>query len=208
MHDPALLGLAIRVFADPTPCPATDGTYVFGQTADNEASVLDTACRLHAGGHTAAVLVAGSPPRSGYPGDVVWRARLADRGLADAAVLSVPTDEHPLLSTLSEAEALVRFARARGMRAVHVVGAPFHHLRAVITAVSVALREYPALQVYSAPGAALAWDALVVHSQGTLAARRTELIDAELERIARYTAKGDLFPARDVLAYLDARDRG
>jgi hypothetical protein len=207
MHDPDLLALAIRIFADPAPATPTDGTYVFGQTPDNEASVLDTACRLIAAGHTAAILVAGSVPRSGYPGDVEWRARLAERGIVDGMVHSAPTDEHPLLSTLSEAESLVRFARAAGMRSVHVVGTPFHHLRAVITTVSVALREHPALRVYSAPGAPLAWDTHVRHSQGVLEAPRALLIDTELERIVRYTAKGDLVPAREVLAYLDARDR-
>jgi hypothetical protein len=68
------------------------------------------------------------------------------------------------------------------------------------------LREYPALRVHSAPGAPLAWDVHARHSQGVLEAPRTQLIDAELERIARYTAKGDLVPAREVLAYLEARD--
>jgi len=207
MHDPDLLALAIRVFSDPPPRVPTDGAYVFGQTTDNETSVLESARRLHSDGLTHAVLIAGSPPRSGYPGDAAWRALLVADGVPDAAILNVPTDEHRLLSTLSEAQALVRFARSSGMRAVHVVGAPFHQLRAVITTVSVALAEHPALRVYSAPGAPLAWDAHVVHSQGTLHATRAGLIDAEIERIARYRAKGDLRPARDVLAYLDARER-
>jgi hypothetical protein len=207
MHDPDLLALAVRVFADPAPGTPTDGAYVFGQTADNEASVLDTACALLAAGHTTAILVAGSPARSGYPGDAAWRARLAERGIVDGVVRSAPTEEHPVLSTLSEAESLVRFARTSGMRGVHVVAAPFHHLRAVITTVSVALREYPALRVHSTPGAPLSWDVRVRHSQGVLEAPRTRLIDAELERIVRYTTKGDLVPARAVLAYLDARDR-
>jgi len=207
MHDPALLALAVRVFSEPPPPMPTDGAYVFGQTADNETSVLETARRLHADGLTRAVLIAGSAPRSGYPGDPAWRALLVADGVPDAAVRNVPTDEHPLLNTLTEAQALVRFARAAGMRAVHVVGAPFHQLRAVITTVSVVLAEHPALAVYSAAGAPLAWDAHVVHSQGTLHATRAALIDAELDRIARYQAKGDLVPAQAVLAYLDARGR-
>ena len=207
MHDPDLVALAIRIFADPAPATPTDGAYVFGQTPDNEASVLDAACRLHAGGHTAAIFIAESPPRSGYPGDADWRARLAERGVVDGVVRGVPTDEHPLLSTLSEAQSLVRFARAAQLRAVHVVGAPFHHLRAAITTVSVVLREHPALAVHCAPGAPLGWDARARHSQGILEATRAELIGTELQRIVRYTAKGDLVPAREVLAYLDARDR-
>jgi hypothetical protein len=80
-------------------------------------------------------------------------------------------------------------------------------LRAFITTVSVVLREFPELRVYNRVGAALPWDETAVHSQGVLQCTRSELIHSELARIERYRNKGDLVSEREVLAYLQWRDR-
>ena len=44
-----------------------------------------------------------------------------------------------------------------------------------------------------------------MHSQGSLKATRSELIQIELERIDTYQIKGDLASFADVSAYLDNR---
>ena len=72
---------------------------------------------------------------------------------------------------------------------------------------SVLLREFPGLRVYNRVGVALPWDDTVVHSQGVLQCTRSKLIHSELARIERYRNKGDLVPEREVLAYLQWRDR-
>jgi hypothetical protein len=74
-----------------------------------------------------------------------------------------------------------------------------------MTAVTVALREYPDLQLYSYPGVALPWQAGVVHSQGQTRGTRSELIAGEFERIRKYHEKGDLASVEEVLDYLNKR---
>ena len=76
-----------------------------------------------------------------------------------------------------------------------------------MTTVRVALAEYPELKIYSFPGNALPWNEEVMHSQGRLTARRSDLIEAELARIDRYFQKGDLISFDKVLEYLDQRDQ-
>ena len=75
-----------------------------------------------------------------------------------------------------------------------------------MTAVTVALNEYPELLIYSYPGAALSWQEAVIHSQGTLKAKRGDLIQEELERIEKYHIKGDLASIKQVLTYLNKRE--
>jgi hypothetical protein len=58
---------------------------------------------------------------------------------------------------------LIRFARRQGYGSLHVVAPPFHQLRAFMTAVTVARKEYPELLIYSYPGVALSWQAEVAH---------------------------------------------
>jgi len=111
-----------------------------------------------------------------------------------------------ILHTLIESQKTVRFARAQGYRRLIVVSSPFHQERAFMTMVTVALREYPALKLYSIPGAPQRWDEVVTHSQGKLRGTRAELIAEEQKRIEKYTAQGDLAPRQMVLDYLRRRD--
>ena len=75
-----------------------------------------------------------------------------------------------------------------------------------MTAVTAALREYPALRIYSYPGEAQPWDEVVTHSQGRLTGTRAAFIAEEQQRIEKYTAQGDLAPRSKILEYLRARD--
>ena len=118
----------------------------------------------------------------------------------------VNNKETSMLNTLIESEALIRFAKQHGYRSLFVVAPPFHQLRALMTAVTVALREYPELLIYSYPSVAMPWQEEVVHSQGTLKAKRRDLIQEELERIEKYQGKGDLALFEQVLNYLNKRE--
>ena len=75
-----------------------------------------------------------------------------------------------------------------------------------MTSVTVAIREHPELLIYSYPGVAMPWQEEVVHSQGTLKAKRRDLIQEELERIEKYQGKGDLALFEQVLNYLNKRE--
>ena len=72
--------------------------------------------------------------------------------------------------------------------------------------VSVALREYPELAIYAMSGDSLPWGQLATHSQGLVTGTRASFIESELERIRRYTEKGDLAVADQVWAYMEQRD--
>ena len=75
-----------------------------------------------------------------------------------------------------------------------------------MTTVTVALREYPELLIYRYHGVAMAWQEEVIHSQGTLKAKRRDLIQEELKRIENYQSKGDLVSPEQVLSYFNKRE--
>ncbi len=194
-----------RIFCDPLPAVA-DAAYLFGQTVDNEVSVFQKAQALIEHAQTQTILIPGTGPMSGYPGQETWCQSIAAY-VPRTAVQPVPTDPTDNLNTLIEAQATVRYAKAQRYQSLLVVAASFHQQRAVMTIITVALKEYPALKVYSAPGYPMDWQAEVTHSQGTVTGKRYELIQGELERIEKYGAKGDLATRTAVLDYLRQRDR-
>ncbi len=205
MPSPLFPQLLIRVLCDTPPPAVTDGAYLFAQTSDNQESVFAAAGQLLTAMLTRRVLLPHTEPMSGYPGFRAWQQALHGQGIGDLQIEGVTGIASNLLHTLIEAEALVRFAKLRGYRSLYVVAPPFHQPRAFMTAVTVARREYPDLQLYSQPGAALPWGAEVVHSQGQTRGVRSELIGGELERIRKYHAQGDLASVEDVLEYLNRR---
>jgi uncharacterized SAM-binding protein YcdF (DUF218 family) len=205
MPSPLFPQLLIRVLCDTQPPAVTDGAYLFGQTTDNEESVFAAAGQLLTAMLTRRVLLAHTEPMSGYPGFKAWQQALHRQGIGNLQIEGVTGISSPMLHTLIEAEALVRFAKAQGYRSLYVVAPPFHQPRAFMTAVTAALRVYPDLQLYSYPGAALPWQAEVAHSQGQARGTRSELVAGELERIRTYHEKGDLASVETVLDYLNKR---
>lgn len=193
-----------RIFCDPLPI-FCETAYIFGQTPDNESSVFRRAQSLVDQGQTSAIWIPGTEAMSGYPGQTVWRERIANY-VFPSLVQPVPTEATESLNTLIEAQATVRFAKAQGVTSLIVVAVPFHQQRAMMTIITVALAEYPALRIYSAPGMAIDWQATVVHSQGTLRGKCYELIYGEQKRIDTYGNKGDLVSHQVVLEYLRRRD--
>lgn len=194
-----------RIFSDLLPA-SSDAAYLFGQTPDNQGAVFQRARQLvdHAQTHT--LLIPGTGPMSGYPGKDDWFQRLARLQIAPSLIQPVPIGATDSLNSLIEAQAVVRYAKTQGFQSLFVIAAPFHQQRAVMTIITVALQDYPQLQVYSAPGFPMNWQTVVVHSQGQLQGKRHELIYSELERIDQYGAKGDLASREVILEYLRQRD--
>lgn len=199
--------LLLRILADVPPPAMAEAAYLFAQTLPNQESVFVAARKLLESGAARQILISDCSAKSGYAGAAAWRdALLTQYALAEGQVQDVPMEPTDILHTLLEAEAVVRFAKARGDERLIIVASPFHQERAFISAVSVALREYPGLKLYSTPGTAQPWNEVVTHSQGTLEATRAELTATERARIEKYTAKGDLAPRAKVLQYLRSRD--
>jgi len=202
-----VIELLTRTLCDPGPEIKADGAYLFGQTADNQQSVLEAGESLMNQHRAQKLLIPGSAPQGGYPGFQAWHQALIALGIEETDVSGVPVSLASSLNTLTEAQALVRYAETNHLARVFIVAAPFHQLRAFITTVSVVLREFPKLRVYNQVGTALLWNETVYHSQGTLQCTRSELIQSELVRIERYRRKGDLVSEEEISRYLHWRDR-
>lgn len=204
--------LVVRVLCDdrlPQRREASDTlvAYVYGNTADNQSSCLEKAILLHEAGVVSHICICDGETGHGYPGFLAWREYLVARGIPCDHILPVSGPEtRDSVNTLSEAQVLVRTAREVGWKELVLVAAPFHQVRGFITVVSLLLREYPALKVYSEVGTPLRWDELALHSQGTLRDTRSNLVGEELTRMQRFHAQGDLVSAEAVLSYLEKRD--
>ena len=197
--------LLLRILCDVLPERA-DAAYLFAETEPNQESVFHAGRQLIDEGRVGKLLISDCTPKSGYIGAAAYRRAMVEHGIAQETIEEVPMEPTPILHTLIEAQTVVRHAKARGYTRLVVVSVPFHQERAFITVVSEAMREYPSLKVYSYPGRPQRWDQVVTHSQGTLCGTRAELIAAEQKRIETYTAKGNLLPRTEIIAYLRARD--
>ena len=198
--------LLTRVLCDLQPKNPTNGAYLYCQTKTNQQSIFQSAHFLINNVLTYRILILNTKAKSGYPGFTEWKQQLHKLGLSENQIEGVSNTEPSMLNTLTESEAIIQFARQHSYHSLFVVAPPFQQLRAFMTAVTVALREYPELLIYSYPGVAMPWQEEVIHSQGTLKAKRCDLIKEELERIEKYQNKGDLASLEQVLSYLNNRE--
>ncbi|MGI8738625.1 MAG: YdcF family protein [Gammaproteobacteria bacterium] len=202
----ATFELVTKVFCDIEPPQPTHAAYLFAQTIDNQCSVLERGAELLKEGATELLLIGGSGPRSGYPGFDSWRAELLRLDVPADRMVGVGAATLDSLNTLTEALGAVRYCKGAALPTLTIVAAPFHQLRAFMTAVTALYSEYPELLAFSAVGKAQPWYEPVAHSQGALIGCREEFIQTELERIEKYHAKGDLVSIKNVLDYLRVRD--
>jgi len=198
--------LLLRILADVRPSGVVEGAYLFGQTEPNQESVFTTGRELAEQSRVQKLLISDCSPKSGYLGATACRQAMIESGIPAGMIEEVPMEPTEILHTLIESQKVVRFARAQGYRRLMVVSSPFHQERAFMTMVTVALREYPSLKLYSVPGAPQLWDEAVTHSQGKLRGTRAELIAEEQKRIEKYTAQGDLLRRSRILEYLRTRN--
>ena len=217
-----LLQLATMVLTDHNQlhpvCSEEYPVYLFSETSDNQDSVLVVGASMAGGyrSHTVIIIDDTEKGNSGYPGASAWKeilkARHRRRGLADPDnIRVVPLTPGALLNTLTESIAIASVAKEEKWSELIIVAPPFHQLRAFVSMVTALLYVgYPTLKVYNRVGSQLPWQKEARHSQGTLTAKRTELILTELERIMKYQQGGTpcpLLPTERVMEYLEWRDR-
>ena len=207
--NPRFSELLLRVLGEPgLENDVADIIYLFGQTPDNEDSVLTKAVEVY--NQRRAKLIGFSTEKSGsagYAGFQHWKDSLITADIPENIIVGINLLVlRENFNTLSEAEALIKEAKIRNWKKAYITAPAFHLPRAFITTISVVLREYPQLKVYSLVGIPLDWNERVRHSQGTTVGTRTELIMGELERIDRYHAKGDLVSLEKIFNYLGSRD--
>lgn len=196
----------VRILCDSHPASVADAVYLFAQTRHNESSVFVAAKEIIDLGMARKVLLLGSEENAGYPGGASWWRKLVESGVDGAIIGKVMLNKGERHNTLTEALALVHYAKKARYDSLIVSAAPFHQLRAFMTTVTVVLCHSPGLKIFSHPGGPLDWSEPTVHSQGLLKAPRRKLIRAEYERIVRYRLKGDLASFEEVLSYLNSRD--
>jgi hypothetical protein len=201
-----LLELAIRTLCDVNVKKTADGVFLCSQTEDNQESVFSAARQLIKDQLAHRILIVDSEPKSGYPGYAVWEEALLGMGIPKEIISGVDLRETASLNTLIEATGMIAHAKTHQYKDVYIVASPFQQLRAFMTSVTVALKHYPKIRLYSYPGDSLSWLETVVHSQGTTRGPRKDLISGELERIETYQQKGDLAHETTVMDYLDRRD--
>ena len=187
-----------RVLTDRDTCSSV--VYLFGETIDNEWSVL-SAVRPYSGEKVAIPDI--SDGMYGFAGADRWTRLISQRGVVP---MRIPAQTPS--NTFTEAQQLVRMAKDEKWTDVTVVAPAFHMPRCFLSTISAALHEYPDLRVWARLGAHLPWDEEVVHSQGVTTGTRRDLFRGELERIEKYTKPGNLVSLADAIAYLEKRDAG
>jgi uncharacterized SAM-binding protein YcdF (DUF218 family) len=205
--DARLLEAVLRILCDIRPSGGADALYLFSQTRDNESSVIDSAKAVIDEGLTSKVLILEADESNGYTGSNAWTMALMRGGIDQRKIGLVEFLAGQPHNTLTEATALIRYAKKQGLKSIIVCAAPFHQVRAFMTCVRAAMLECPEIKIYSHPGTVLSWQAKVVHSQGWLTATRSGLIKEEFDRIDRYCRKGDLVSYTAAINYLDRRDQ-
>lgn len=191
----------------PPPWKNVAGAYIFGQTSDNEISVLTRAKEIERSMPLdKRIFLCDGETDHGYPGFETWHRALLEQGVSLDRVGRVVTPHDQNINTLSEAESLIRLARHMKWQGIVIIAPPFHQLRAFMTTVSVASRAYPELSIYNQVGMPLDWSENVRHSQGTTTGTRREILRGEFDRIEKYQEKGDLLSPDEVLLYLNKRD--
>lgn len=202
----ALLEITIRTLCDVKAANTADAVFLYGQTQDNQCSVLSAAHELFTERRVRKILMADSGPKSGYPGYPVWEKELCNMGVPEGSIRGFDLGETDSINTLIEANAMIRHAKQHQYTDIYVVASPFHQLRAFMTSITAAQKHYPQINIYSYSGHPLPWPEHVAHSQGETSGPRRELIGGELDRIVKYQQKGDLATDSDVLHYLNQRD--
>ena len=198
--------LIIRTLCDTQAKSPAHGAYLFCQTRSNHISSFHAAVSLLNNHLAVKILILDEKEKSGYPGSAAWSLQLQKLGIESEQIEPIANEGESSINTLIESEALIRHAEIMGYKSIYVVAPPFQQVRAFMTAITVAIRKYPDISIYSYPGEALPWHEEVIHSQGKLKAKRRELVHTELARIEKYQKKGDLALFEQVLNYLDGRD--
>jgi hypothetical protein len=180
-----------------------DLIYLCGQTKDNRSSVIEAALGFHP---EVRIACPGHENSPGFEGFLVWKQSLIDAGIDEDRIVPIESgilqaDGSCKANTLTEAQGLVKFARANSIGAVAIVAPRWHIVRCFMTFVG-QLEGDPTLRIHPALGKPLLWDEAAAHSQGSVAGIRADLPAMEMARIFEYHEKGDLPYSAVALAHL------
>lgn len=162
--------------------------YLFAQTDDNRYSVAAPAVSSA----VSPVGVCGRQRTHGYSGLESWLSYLVDSGLDEGRIVAVGAMDPGPLNTLTESASLVSHCMRSGVRRVAVMAPRWHITRCVMSVAGEIGRARADLSVVPWIGDPVPWDEFADHSQGSLRARRSDLLLYETSRIIRYVEKRDI----------------
>ncbi len=199
--DPGIVDISLKIFHDDR--PKLDCAYLFAETEDNQGSIFKSAAEIR-GQEIAREFWVTDSENPIWPGYTKWRNHLGQIiGYANIKSIPLGTPNH---NTLTESQALVKYAKENKQSRIYVVAPPFHQLRAFVTTASEAIKENNSLSIFSYIGDLPIddeyWNTEVVHSQGVLKNTRAGLMGDELNRIKNYS---NILPPKLILDYIDKR---
>lgn len=193
-----ILQLYQMVMHDVRP-PFTQGIFLFTEYEDNEISSFKAASQLMARDAAPEVFIIYGGGH-GSPGYSNWYERLSvyiDKGRIRPVPIGNPTG----INTLSESDALVKFAINEKRKSFYIVAPPFHMLRAFMTAASIAIRHGSKINFFAYPGALQDLNQVVKHSQGIGTFPRWKWFERELKTISDYSEKNGIALAPGIIKY-------
>jgi hypothetical protein len=195
----------IKAGSDRAP-PSADLVYLAGQTRDNESSVLEKVYRFS--GPIGMIGYDDVEKICGFAGFTRWKNALVAGGISAERIVGiegsfVEVGGKRIIHTLSEHEAMARYAASLGKKQVLLIAPYWHILRCFLSAVLAGQRHYPEMQVYPVIGMPLDWGVDSKHSQGTLGGIRADFMFTETLRIFSYYEQGNLASPEEAMEHLD-----
>ena len=200
--------LVTRVMCDTaSPSGIADAAYLFGETKDNELSVIAAALLAWKLKRVKKIALCGNSGGHGYPGFENWKSKLVKLGIPGGKIISLPLAFDFPPSTHAESYGLARYAKKAQWKNIYIIAPPLHQLRAFVTTVTAFKKEKTPTKIFNFVGLPQQWEEHIIHSQGVQKGTRSELLEKELKKIERYYKTGDLISGTEVLKYLNQRDK-
>ncbi len=149
------------------------------------------------------------PSRPGYPGALVWLEEFRKWNIHGDKIDLVPFNG-PLLTTLTEAFAMVEYAQNKEWQELLIVAPEFHLVRCMLSIITATINRKANLRVFARVGTRLPlYEEGVVHSQNRKFKDRSDIPGLELESTEKYMTTGTPVPLVSyavALEYLKWRD--
>jgi hypothetical protein len=107
------------------------------------------------------------------------------------------------INTRIESEALVNWISSNNIHELVICAPPYHTLRAFMTLVSVCIEHNINTKIYVINGKVNDWNDITITHNGTTKMSFNSVIQLELERIKKYTEKGDIYTCDKIWSYIE-----
>jgi hypothetical protein len=96
------------------------------------------------------------------------------------------------INTRIESEAVVEWVQTNNIKNLIICAPPYHTLRAFMTLISVCIERNVFIKVYVINGIVDNWNDTTITHGGNTNASFNDVVELEIERIHKYTQKGDI----------------